>query len=80
MGVPRFILYTRGDCPLCDDFIAELTRHFDSSRMSFEVRDVDDDPGLRRRFGLKVPMLTADGRPVCHGRLDAAAIARLLER
>jgi hypothetical protein len=43
-----------------------------------EVRDVDADPLTQRRFGLKIPVLTVDGSPVCHGRLDAAAVARLL--
>jgi hypothetical protein len=33
-----------------------------------------------RRFGLKIPELTIDGSVVCHGRLDAAAVARLLAR
>jgi hypothetical protein len=40
--------------------------------------DVDADPATRRRFGLKVPVLTRDGRVVCHGHLDRAALARLL--
>jgi hypothetical protein len=39
---------------------------------------VDADPGTRRRFGLKVPVLTCDGRLVCHGHLDRAAVVRLL--
>ncbi len=69
----RFLVYTRIDCPLCDDFIAELSRIVDR----FEVRDVDDDPVARRRFGLKVPVLTCDGSVVCHGRLDRASVSRL---
>ncbi len=72
----RFLVYTRNDCPLCDDFIAELARIVDR----FEVRDVDGDSVARRRFGLKVPVLTCDGSVVCHGRLDRAAIARLAPR
>jgi hypothetical protein len=39
---------------------------------------VDADPVTRRRFGLKVPVLTCDGSVVCHGHLDRAAVARLL--
>jgi hypothetical protein len=42
------------------------------------VLDVDAEPGARRRFGLKVPVLTCDGRIVCHGRLERAAVTRLL--
>jgi glutaredoxin len=72
----RFIVYTRQDCPLCDDFVAELSPIV----AEFEVRDVDDDPTARRRFGLKVPVLTCDGSVVCHGRLDAGAVGRLVSR
>jgi hypothetical protein len=73
MPQARFAVYTRDDCPLCDEFIAELSR----LPLEFELRDVDDDPVARRRYGLKVPVLTCDGSVVCHGRLDIAAALRL---
>ncbi len=72
----RFIVYTRQDCPLCDDFVAELS----AIVPGFELQDVDDDPTTRRRFGLKVPVLTCDGSVVCHGRLDSDAVRRLAAR
>jgi hypothetical protein len=70
---PRFLLWTREDCALCDEFVAALS----GLVPAFEVRDVDDDPEARRRHGLKVPVLTCDGSVVCHGRVDAAAVLRL---
>lgn len=73
MAAARFLVYTRGDCPLCDEFIAELS----GLPLQFELRDVDDDPVTRRRFGLKVPVLTCDGSVVCHGRLDRDAALKL---
>jgi hypothetical protein len=76
MPGPRLLVYTREDCSLCDEFIAELARH----AAEFEVRDVDDDPEALRRFGLKVPALTCDGRLVCYGRFDPAALARSARR
>jgi predicted thioredoxin/glutaredoxin len=69
----RYVVYTRGGCALCDEFIAGLAGLLDK----FEVRDVDADATTRRRYGLKVPVLTCDGSVVCHGHLDPAAIARL---
>ena len=72
----RFLVYTRDDCPLCDEFVAELA----AIVPAFEVRGVDDDPTTRRRFGLKVPVLTCDGSVVCHGRLDRDAVLRLATR
>ena len=72
----RFLVYTRDDCPLCDDFVAELA----AVVPQFDVVDVDGDPTARRRFGLKVPVLTCDGSVVCHGRLDRDAVLRIAAR
>ena len=43
-----------------------------------EVRDVDADPLLKRRYGLDVPVLLLDGTVVCRHHLDEAELARLL--
>ena len=80
MPKPRFVIYSRGNCPLCDEFIAELMHLLAPFAARVEVRDVDADPVTRRRYGFKIPVLTADDSPVCHGRLDAAAVTRLLVR
>ncbi len=72
------MVYSRDHCPLCDEFIAELSRLLAPTAHHMDVRDVDADPITQRRFGLKIPVLTVDGSPVCHGRLDVAAVARLL--
>ncbi len=74
MPETRFLVYTRDDCPLCDEFIADLAE----LPLAFELRDVDGDPVTRRRYGLKIPVLTCDGSVVCLGRLDRAAALRLL--
>ena len=72
----RFLVYTREDCPLCDDFIAQLA----AVVPQFDVVDVGGDPTARRRFGLKVPVLTCDGSVICHGHLDRDAVLRLAAR
>ena len=80
MTEPRFLVYSRDACALCDEFIAELARALGGAGVSFAVRDVDADPVARRRYGLKVPVLTCDGSVVCHGHIDAGALALLLSR
>jgi hypothetical protein len=77
MPAPRFLVYTREGCALCDEFIARLAEILAGTADSFELRDVDADPVTRRRFGLKIPVLTCDGSVVCHGHLDPAAVGRL---
>ena len=74
------MVYSRANCPLCDEFIAELLQQLAPHGERVELRDVDADTETQRRYGLKIPVLTVDSSPVCHGRLDAAAVARLLAR
>jgi hypothetical protein len=74
-------LLTRPECGLCEDMLAEL--RILSLRVSLPdlaVIDVDSDPELQRRYGLKIPVLLLDSVPVCAHRLDAAELQRLLRR
>lgn len=74
----RLVVYSRDGCGLCEEMIAGLRERLGGRGLAFEVRDVDRDPATRARFGMKIPVLTLDGRLVCHGRLDAARLERLL--
>ena len=80
MAEPRFLVYTRHDCALCDEFILEQGLALEPTGIVFAIRDVDADADAARRYGLKVPVLTCDGSVVCYGRLDAGAVARLIRR
>jgi len=71
---PRLVVYTRAGCHACDEMIAELSRRLAGRAVGVEIRDVDADPETRRRYGLKVPVLTIDGQPACSGRLDEDAL------
>lgn len=75
----QLTLVTRADCHLCDELLAELAAL--RARIPLPPLtqvDVDADPLLVQRFGLKVPVLLLDGVPVCHFRLDRAELLRLL--
>ncbi len=58
--------------------LAELREFCADRNASIEILDVDGDPLLSRRFGLKVPVLLLDGEPVCHAHFDAEEMRRLL--
>ena len=75
----RLILVTRADCELCErlrDELAVLRERFPIPAV--DLVDVDADPLLARRWGLKVPVLLLDGALVCGPRLDAPELLRLL--
>lgn len=72
-------LLSRPDCPLCEEFAAEL------EQLGREIPlpvltwvDVDSDPQLARRYGLDIPVLLLDGIKVCQHHLDREELRRLL--
>jgi len=71
-------LYSRRACPLCDDMVLDLEMAARGREIHVDVVDVDTDPALVDRYGLKVPVLCHDDTEVCHGQLDAAALNRYL--
>jgi hypothetical protein len=51
--VEPLILYTRADCHLCDQVIMML----DAVGVRWRPVDIDADPELVERYGLRVPVL-----------------------
>ena len=76
---PRAVLYVRDGCHLCDEFLVDLSLEMGPEIASVEVADVDRDPGLAIRYGLRVPVLEVGGEVACEGRYDAARVRRALQ-
>ena len=77
---PGLVVVSREGCHLCDDMLhalAELARSRPLPEIS--VVDVDGDPGLVRRYGLKVPVLLLDGSVICHYTLNSNELLRVLK-
>lgn len=76
-GAP-LLLYTRIDCPLCEEMLHGLMALPEMRDCALEIADVDADPAAQRRFGHKVPVLLLEGELVCHGRLDPVELRKAL--
>ena len=50
---PRFLLFQRDDCQLCDQALAVLSA---ARAPEFESVFIDDDPDLESRYGTRVPV------------------------
>lgn len=75
------VLLSRQDCDRCGEMLDELQALAAKRPLPpVTVIDVDSDPELCRRYGLKVPVLLLDSIPICSQRLDAAELLRLLQR
>jgi hypothetical protein len=75
---PRFVLYSRAGCGLCEEMLAALTAMPAARSHPVDVLDVDVDPAARMRYGHKVPVLLFAGELVCHGHLDREEVDKAL--
>jgi len=79
---PRFTLYSRSYCHLCDDLLAAL-RKLVGDEISVNVIDIDLHAELVQRYDELVPVLIGnrDGQPdqqLCHYFLDENAVKGFL--
>lgn len=65
-------VYTRAGCKLC----AAAERRASEEAAGAEVRliDVDADPGLTERYGVRVPVVAVDGREIAQYEVAAGII------
>lgn len=65
------VLYVREGCHLCEQFLMELSLELGPIVERLAVVDVDGDPELAIRYGLRVPVLAVGSDVLCEGVLDA---------
>lgn len=80
---PRFLIYARSYCHLCDDMRAALLAAFAIAPGQVEMVDVDADDTLVAQYDELVPVLmgvaaTGELTRLCHYHLDRAAVAAYL--
>jgi len=74
----HFVLYSRPGCGLCEEMLSDLAALPAAQGIPVEVRDVDDEPAAKQRYGHKIPVLLLAGELVCHGRLDPDEVHKAL--
>jgi glutaredoxin len=72
----RVVVITRQGCHLCDKAVGLLRE----AGIEPEMADVDGDDELYRLYDWRVPVVLVDGAVVAEGKLDAAAVQRVLAR
>ncbi len=75
---PRFLLYSRPDCGLCEELLRQLQALPAAAGIAIDVVDVDRDAASRERYGHKIPVLLLGGELVCHGRLQPEEVFKAL--
>ena len=65
-------LYTRPGCHLCEEMLREMLAADCAEEYQLEEINIDEDPALKQSYGLKIPVLTINGREAFKYRLTAA--------
>jgi len=68
------VLYTRRGCHLCEAVEDLLPHHAPRAR----IVEIGGDSALERAYGLRVPVVTVDGRAIAEGRIDEACLIAAL--
>jgi hypothetical protein len=77
--MPRWTVYSRAGCSLCEELLDELAELVGPEvARAVEIVDIDGRPELQRRYGDRIPVLMADGEFVCAHRLDEARVRACL--
>ncbi len=71
-------VFSRAECHLCHEFLAELEQLCAGRDVEIEVVDVDSDPEYIRRYALKIPVLVGNDGEICHYTLDREALEEYL--
>lgn len=78
---PFLIVYGREECHLCQDMVAALYELQQQAAFTFQLVDIDSDPGLIARYGEKIPVLVSSltHQEICHYHLDVAVLGAYLD-
>jgi hypothetical protein len=68
------VLYTRRRCHLCEEMKAVVQAVAADVPIVLEEIDIDGARELKRRYGLDIPVLVADGVEVARHRVTADAL------
>ena len=70
------IIYTRNNCPLCDEAKSTLEQY----GVTTELVDIDEDSKLQQKYTNCVPVVVMDGQERFRGRVNEVLLRRLLRK
>ncbi len=73
------LFYHRPDCHLCEDMARALAPLAAELGVTVRAVDIESDPDLEARYGLKVPVLVHGDTEICCYRLDEGAVRRAVD-
>ncbi len=77
-GARELVIYGRPYCHLCDEMAAALAPLAVGGGWRVRHVDIDDDPVLEDRYGVRIPVLVHGATELCEHRLDEERVAAYL--
>ena len=74
----KLTLYSRPECHLCEELLADLQPMLPAD-VAVEIVDVDASVALERRYGLRIPVLAAGELELSGYPLDRDSVRRYLD-
>ncbi|MCP4166407.1 MAG: glutaredoxin family protein [Chloroflexi bacterium] len=75
---PRITLYTKSNCPLCEEAKHELAALAGEFDFVLEEVDITTDPLLYERFCYMIPVVDVEQGPALYGTITAEAVLEVL--
>jgi glutaredoxin len=72
-------VYSKPDCHLCVDAMADLRRLQQELGFALEERDITADEILHRAYFERVPVVALDGEELCHYFVEEKLLRERLE-
>ena len=76
----RLTVYTRANCPLCDEALAALSRAKEElgGKFDFELVDIEGDERLTREYGALIPVVARGDEVLFIGKVSVHRMKMLL--
>jgi glutaredoxin len=72
------VLYSRPGCHLCDVAREEIARVRQRHPFAYQEIDIERDHALELEYGLRIPVVTVDGREAFEIAVDGGDLAALV--
>ncbi len=78
--MPRVVLYSKPNCPLCDEALEQIEIARTRARFDFSEINILADPELYERYKHLIPVVTVDGNEVARYRIRWEELVMCLGR
>lgn len=73
------ILYTKTNCPLCDDAKVLLEVVLQDYDVEIREKDIYEDDHLLEKYQLMIPVVEIDGEEIDYGQIDPTKVMKRLQ-